>query len=131
MANRHFRQFQFGLEPMPVRLPITLTLTGANGAQTVTRGKGIVSAVQSGTGLITITLSDKYVGLLGMNFASQPATYSSTLSCTDLVLTSATSVGAATPVVVVQMLQANGSTVAAQSTDKLYIELVLNNSTAL
>lgn len=132
MANRQFRQFIFGLEPMPVKLYAIITLTGGNGAQTITRGKGLLSVTQSGTGLLTIVLRDPYTTLLGADVQSLPVTYSASTSADHAVLTSATNVSSTTsPQVVLQMVNAAGTAVAAAASDKLLLEITLNNSSAL
>jgi hypothetical protein len=63
MAARNFVQHQYSLQPDIVTL--YGVFTGGTGALTKVAGHGIASCTQSGTGVHTIVLTDKYAALIG------------------------------------------------------------------
>lgn len=76
MANRRFRsQFQYGFEAMPVSLHCVFDV-GASGAPTLnqTLSKGVESIARNSAGQYTITLEDKYNGLLHATIDQRPGT---------------------------------------------------------
>lgn len=134
MANRHFRQFSFGLEPMPVRLTakVTATATQTGGSpQTLTRAKGIASVTAAATGLWTITLQDKYKDLLGcdINFISPDGSTAPAIRGAWIKSETVSS----TQTIVLQLVGGvNAAAATAPNTgDVALIEITLNNSSAL
>ena len=63
MANRYFTQFFYSFFKKPVLIGGSIPLS-ASAAVGVVDIKGIQSVVKSGTGIYTVTLSDKYYKLI-------------------------------------------------------------------
>ena len=136
MANRHFRQFSFGLEPMPVRLAakVTATATQTGGsAQTLTRAKGITSVTAAATGLWTITLADPYVTLLGIDITWVSPDGSTAPAVRGFWVKSEAVATASSKTIVIQLVAGtNAAAATAPNTgDVALIEILLNNSSAL
>jgi hypothetical protein len=71
MANRNFSRKQ-ALEREVKEIYAQITI-GAAGAVTATSGEGVASAAETSTGVYTLTLQDKYMGLMQADVSIQSA----------------------------------------------------------
>lgn len=132
MANRLFKQFQGTLEAGVVKLYGSFTL-GASGAVASSSCKGFtVTKTASKTGRYTLTLQDKYNGLLAANVVLQGADDAAYGSAGSLCFLRGVAVAAATPLLYVQVATAVASPADAEAPSGtiVYVELTLKNSTA-
>lgn len=134
MANRTMYDVQ-GLGKEVVTLPLIVQITGAASAASnvvvvipsntgETTVNGIASVARTGTGLITITLADRWVGLEGLSLSIMPHTG----SARDVNVSSVDVVTARTVIV----RTVNASLVATDTPnteiDRIYLTLFLKNS---
>lgn len=129
MANLSFNDVQSrskGVKTIHARLRILGNTTPANGTFSVVAGDGVVSLTRTGTGAYRITLSDKYVTLIGAHFTVLAAT------AIDLVpQLFADDVAGATPYVDFKMLAAAVATDTANAvTQDVFVTLVLKNTSS-
>lgn len=128
MANTYFRsQFLYQKEAMPVRLYCHVTF-GASGAPTLdsATSKGIASIVRNSAGKYTITLSDSYNKMMGMDICQLSGTSAQAAPLVTLV---SQAVSNATPTVVIQYRAIDNTTATdPASGEEAFIELALGNS---
>jgi len=124
MANRFFENRSYTLEKATVSIYGVITCTGGNGAQTLTRAKGITSVTQSSTGIWTIVFQDLYNALLSatVEFLSPAGTVS------DWYIKTWTP---STGTLVAQIVSPAGASTSPANTNVGYLEFVFSNSTAL
>lgn len=132
MANRMFKQFQGTLEAGIVKLYGTITI-GASGAVSASSCKGFsVVKTATKTGRYTLTLQDKYTGLLAASFTLQGAADAAFGSAGSHCFVRGVSVTTTIPLLYLQIATAAASPVdtEAPSGTIVYVELTLKNSTA-
>jgi hypothetical protein len=135
MAQRIFQQFVNTLEKQTVRLLAKVTATGTQtggSAQTITRGKGILSVTAAATGQWTVNLADPYFALLGVDIIGSKESAGTLAAAGAYVLSIANFGTANLPSVTLQLVATStGAATAPSANDVYYIELVLSNSSAL
>lgn len=107
MADRYFPSTPRVMQNSPVMLYVKYTAVD-NGTCTLASApfnRGITSVVESGTGVITITLQDKYTALAAVHGTVDDA--STTSDKVYFEVNSSTNVQATTPIIVLQSLANN------------------------
>lgn len=105
---------------------VQYTATGSSAAQTLTKGKSIVtSATTSGTGVLTLVLKEAWNEFENFIGTVQQASYANTGAC-NVVLTANNSGTAATRTLVFQLTNAAGTATSAAANDIVRITLFMN-----
>lgn len=129
MANRTYNQAQYTAERAPVSLYATLAV-GAAGAVSAVKGYGIASITKEATaGQYTIVLSDKFTRVLSV----QAQIVHSAISAAQSVQVLETPAALQADVVAgtgfkIQLIDAAGAAVNAESGAQVFIQLVVVNS---
>jgi hypothetical protein len=129
MANRLYQQFQYTAERAPVTLYATLAV-GASGAVSAVKGYGISSITKESTaGQYTVVLSDKFTRALSV----QAQIVHSAISAAKSVQVLETPAALQADVVAgtgfkIQLVDAAGAAVNAESGAQVFIQVVVVNS---
>jgi len=129
MANRLYQQFQYTAERAPVTLYATLAV-GAAGAVSAVKGYGILSITKEATaGQYTVVLSDKFTRALSV----QAQIVHSAISAAKSVQVLETPAALQADVVAgtgikIQLIDAAGAAVNAESGAQVFIQVVVVNS---
>lgn len=129
MANRLYQQFQYTAERAPVTLYATLAV-GASGAVSAVKGYGIASITKEATaGQYSIVLSDKFTRALSV----QAQIVHSSISAAKSVQVLETPAALQADVVAgtsfkIQLIDAAGAAVNAESGAQVFIQVVVVNS---
>jgi hypothetical protein len=121
-----YTQFRYGLEKRVVDLYLKAAI-GAAGAPTISKpdSKGILSIARTGTGAYTVTLEDKYVGLLLADYRLVLAAGAPTGM---MMVIRSVAVNAATPTVAIQFVDEAGAAEEIASGSTLLLKLELKAS---
>lgn len=131
MANRWFTQFALTLEKQVVNLYAHVTF-GSSGAPTLDakNSKGVKSIVRNSAGDYTVTLSDGYYKLLGVNHVFDASGNSGTAPASPLMYVKSKSIAQTAATVEVVFTVAAGTATDPASGEGVYLNFILGNSTA-
>jgi hypothetical protein len=123
MASRYFSQFLLSMRKGHVTEAGSISLSSAAAVSSSDFSSLVSSVVKSATGLYTINLADKYVGLLNVQVSLEGGQ-----DGTNVKVQSADPVSAKT--VVVRVVNAAGANVDVTAVAKIHVTISLKNSTA-
>jgi hypothetical protein len=121
MANRYFSQFLLSMRKGHVTEAGSISLSSAAAVSSSDFSSLVTSVVKSATGLYTITLADKYVGLLNVQVVLEGGQ-----NGTSAKVQSADPISAKT--VVVRTVDAAGANVDVTAAAKIHVTISLKNS---